>query len=271
MRIPLLEGRDISAEDCHAARKVAVVNQSFVHRYLGGRDPLGREVTLATLSKPPFSLKVPTFQIIGVAGDISNSGPGQPPQPAMFIPYTVTTFAFSPYVIRTTGDPGLLLNPIRRLVARMDDDLPVLGTPLEDALSENWYTEPKFLMTLMSVFAGLGLLLVLVGIYSVLSYSVARRTHEIGIRMAMGAERGDVLRMIVRQGLKLALIGVAVGIAGALALTRYLSDMLYGVKPTDPLTFIAVSLTLIAVALAACYIPARRAAKVDPMVALRYE
>jgi putative ABC transport system permease protein len=271
MRIPLLEGRDISAEDCHAARKVAVVNQSFVHRYLAGQDPIGREVTIAAFSKPPFSVKSPTFQIIGVSADISNSGPGQPPQPSMDVPYTVVSFPWSTYAIRATGAPGLLLNPIRKMVARMDSALPVQGAPLEEALSENWYTEPKFLMTLMSVFAGLGLLLVLVGIYSVLSYSVARRTHEIGIRMAMGAERGDVLRMIVRQGLKLALIGVAVGIAGALALTRYLSDMLYGVKPSDPLTFIAVSVILIAVALLACYIPARRAAKVDPMVALRYE
>jgi putative ABC transport system permease protein len=271
MRIPLLEGRDISAEDCHAGRKVAVVNQSFVHRFLAGQDPIGREITVAALSKPPFSITQPMFEIIGVAADTRNNGPGHASQPSMYVPYTVVIFPWSTYVIRTTGAPGLLLNPIRRLVARMDSNLPVEGESLEDILTQNWYTEPRFLMTLMSVFAALGLALVLVGIYSVLSYSVARRTHEIGVRMALGAGKGDVLRMVVGQGLKLALVGVAVGVAGALALTRFLANQLYGVKPTDPFTFIAVSLILIAVALLACYIPARRAAKVDPIVALRYE
>jgi putative ABC transport system permease protein len=138
-------------------------------------------------------------------------------------------------------------------------------------LAQDRYTQPRFLMTPMFVFAALGLTLVLIGIYSVLSYSVARRTHEIGIRMALGAQKGEVIRMVIGQGIKFVLIGVAIGIVGALALTRLLSSMLYGVKPTDPLTFVAVSLILIGVALLACYIPARRVAKVDPMVALRCE
>jgi putative ABC transport system permease protein len=271
MRIPLIEGRDISTGDCHAARKVAVVNQSFFRRYLAGQDPVGREVIVAQWSKPPRSLKSPAFQVVGVAGDIRDNGPGQPSEPTMYVPYTVIGPPEGAYLIRTAGAPGLLLNPLRRMVAGMDNQLPVEGESLHATLDDGWYTEPRFVMTVISVFAGLGFALVLIGIYSVLSYSVARWTHEIGIRVALGAQKSDVLRMVLRQGLKLALIGVGFGIAGALSLTRFLSTFLSGVKPTDPLTFTAVALILTAVALLACYIPARRATKVDPMVTLRYE
>jgi putative ABC transport system permease protein len=271
MHIPLLRGRDISEEDCHLARKVAVVNRAFARRYLAGEDPLGREVTVEALSKPPTLLKSPTFEVIGVAADIRNNGPGQPTQPAMHIPYTVVGGPYSFYVARTAVVPSLLVNPIRRMVAQMDNELPVEAESLHTLLSQYWYTEPRFVMTVMSVFAALGLALVLIGVYSVLSYSVARRTHEIGIRVALGAQKADVQGMVIRQGTKLAVIGVAVGIAGASGLTRFLSSLLYGVKPTDPMTFVGVSLLLAGVALLACWIPARRATKVDPMIALRCE
>jgi putative ABC transport system permease protein len=271
LHIPLIRGRDITDEDCHLARKVAVVNRAFARRYLAGRDPIGREVTAEALSKPPTSVKSPTFEVIGVTADIRNNGPGQPTQPAMYIPYTVVASPYAFYVARTAVVPGLLVNPTRRMVARMDSELPVEGESLHTLLSQYWYTEPRFVMTVMSVFAALGLALVLIGVYSVLSYSVARRTHEIGIRIALGAQKADVLRMVIRQGLTLAAVGVAAGIGGALALTRFLSSMLYAVKPTDPVTFVAVALFLVAVALLACWIPARRATKVDPTESLRYE
>ncbi|MGH9342716.1 MAG: ABC transporter permease [Terriglobia bacterium] len=271
MHIPLFDGRDISTEDCHGARHVAVVNQAFVRRYLAGRNPVGREVIVAQLSKPPLSLKSPGFQVIGVVGNIRNHGPGGPTQPSMYVPYTVMSPSYAEYLIRTATKPGLVFNPLRHMAAGMDSQLPVHYESLQATLDQDWYTEPRFVMTVMSAFAALGLALVVIGIYSVLSYSVARRSHEIGIRVALGAQKSDVLGMVLRQGLKLALIGVGVGIAGALVLTRFLSGFLFGVKPADPLTFAAVALILTAIALLACYIPARRAAKVDPMVTLRYQ
>jgi putative ABC transport system permease protein len=164
-----------------------------------------------------------------------------------------------------------LTRDIESALRQADPNLPIGQVrTMEEVFSRSIAFE-RFLMTLMTVFAGLALVLAMVGLYGVISYSVTQRTHEIGIRMALGAERREGLRMVVWQGLKLALIGVSIGIAGALALTRFLTSLLYGVKPTDPLTFAAVSLILIGVALLACYIPARRAARVDPMVALRYE
>ena len=172
---------------------------------------------------------------------------------------------------RTAGNPLHWAAAVRAQVAAIDKGQPAHDIATLDELTAESLVPRRSNVLLLGSFALLGLILASVGIYGVVSYSVSRRTHEIGIRIALGAEKGDVLRMVVGQGLKLALIGVVIGIAGALALTRFLSSLLYGVKPTDPLTFVAVSLILIAVALLACYIPARRAAKVDPMVALRYE
>ena len=160
---------------------------------------------------------------------------------------------------------------IRQAVHSIDKNLPVTNVESFPNVLGSSVAQERFRTRLMTSFSLIALLLAAVGIFGVISYSASQRTHEIGIRMALGAEKRDVLRMVIGQGLKLALIGVAVGVGGALALTRFLGSLLYGVKPTDPLTFIAVSLILIAVALVACYIPARRAAKVDPMVALRYE
>jgi putative ABC transport system permease protein len=175
------------------------------------------------------------------------------------------------FVLRTEGDPLSVAGAVRKEMSAMDKDLPFYGVQTFSIYVAQSFVVPQFLSLLLGIFAALALALASVGLYGVVSYSAAQRTHEIGVRMALGAEKSDVLRMVVGQGLKLALIGVAIGIAGALVLTRFLATLLYGVKPTDPLTFIAVSLILVAVAIAACYIPARRAAKVDPMVALRYE
>jgi len=271
MRIPLLEGRSISEEDYAHARKVAVINRSFVNKYFAGENPLGRQVTLPEMANPPFLVESPTFEIVGVAGDIRDNGPGEPSQPAMYIPYTVVGFQWGSLLVRTAQSPGFLLNPVRREVAALDKELPLEGEPLADILNRNWYSDPRFVLTLMSVFASLGLALVLIGVYSVLSYAVSRRTHEIGVRMALGAQATDVRRMVMMSGLRWLAVGIGIGVPASIALARILQNRIWGIKSADPLTLVVVALVLTAVGLAACYVPARRATKVDPMVALRYE
>jgi putative ABC transport system permease protein len=271
MRIPLLGGRSISEEDFKLARMVAVINQAFVKKHFAGENPLGWKITVKGLSDPPASVKSPTFEIVGVTGDIRDNGPDQPSQPSMYIPYTVVGYTWHSYLVRTATAPGLLLNTVRREVASMDRELPLEGEPLEGYLDRYWFTEPRFVMTLMSVFASLGLTLVLIGVYSVLSYSVTRRTHEIGIRMALGARAADVRGMVLKSGLRWLLVGIGLGVPASIGLAKILQNRIWGLKAADPLTLAVVAVLLTAVGLVACYIPARRATKVDPMVALRYE
>jgi putative ABC transport system permease protein len=271
LRIPLLQGRTLSEEDFRLARKVAVVNQTFVRRHFADENPLGGQVTVKEMANPPYSVESPSFEIVGVSADIQENGPGEPSQPAMCIPYSLVGYQSTFYLLRSMAAPGLLLNPLRREVASMDKELPLEGQPLGSILEEGWFAEPRFIMTLMSVFAALGLTLVLIGVYSVLSYSITRRTHEIGIRMALGAEAGNVRRMMLKAGLRWLLVGIGLGVPASIGVAKVLQNRIWGLKSADPLTLAAVALLLIVVGLAACYIPARRATKVDPMVALRYE
>ena len=266
MQIPLIQGRYFSADDSSEAAPVVIVNQAFVDKVFPGESPLGKRLHLAWGHEPRWR------EIVGVAGDARDAALEAAPGPECYVPLPQAWISPSlAFVLRTRLKPLSLVAPVRRAVFTIDKDQPVTRIQtMEQAFSDR-VAQPRFRADLMGIFSLLALILTAVGLYGVLSYSVAQRTHEIGIRMALGAERRDVLKMVLGQGLKLALIGLGIGIAGALALTRFLSTLLYGVKPTDPLTFVAVSLILITVALAACYIPARRAAKVDPMVALRYE
>jgi len=182
-----------------------------------------------------------------------------------------TSFQAVNLVARTSGDPAAMAGPIKEAIQRVDKDQPVTAVrTLEQVLADS-LAQRRFTMLLLGLFAGVALVLASVGIYGVMSYSVAQRTHEIGVRMALGARRDDVLGMVVRQGMTLAGVGVAIGLLAAFALTRLMSSFLFGVSATDPLTFVLISLMLAGVALAACFVPARRATKVDPMVALRYE
>jgi putative ABC transport system permease protein len=268
MRIALLEGRDISDDDYAHARKVAVVSRSFVNKYLPGENPLGGRVTVKEV---PDSVKQPVFEIVGVAGDIRDTGPDEPSGPSIYIPYTVVGLNWNSLLVRGSGPPGPLLNPLRREVAALDNELPMEGEPLADILSQNWFSDPRFELTLMSVFAALGLALVLVGVYSVLSYSVTQRTREIGVRMALGAEAADVRRMVLKSGLRWLLVGIGIGVPVTVGLAKVLANRIWGLKAADPLTMAAVAVMLILVGLAACYIPARRATRVHPMKALRYE
>jgi putative ABC transport system permease protein len=193
----------------------------------------------------------------------------------LYIPYKYKDLAHrssgAEFVVRTAGDPLGLVEPIRRELQTIDKDLRVSGFKKpEDQLYES-AARQRLYMKLLTIFAVLGLVIAAVGIYGVISYSVVQRTHEMGIRMALGAQRGDVFHLVIKKGLTLIVVGLVIGVAGALALTRVLANLLYGVTPTDPFTFVAVSLFLTAIGLVACYIPARRATKIDPMTALRYE
>ncbi|HXG68904.1 MAG TPA: ABC transporter permease [Blastocatellia bacterium] len=263
MRIPLLKGRAFTEQDVRNAEKVIIINETMAQRYFPDEDPIGKRMTIG--------INNITARIVGIVGDVKFAGLDSELSPEMYTPYPQTTAGVMNIVMRTTGDPASVIAAARSQAQLLDRDLPVYDIkPMEERLSES-VAQPRFNTLLLTIFAAVALALAVVGIYGVMSYSVTQRTHEIGIRMALGAGRGDVLRLVVGQGMALALVGVGVGLAGAYFLTRWLESLLFGVTATDPATFAAISLLLVAVALFASYIPARRATKVDPMVALRHE
>jgi putative ABC transport system permease protein len=261
--ITLVAGREFSDSDREGAPEVAIVNQALVRRYFPNQNPLGKTIKIRG---------GPWRTIVGLIHDVKQDSPDQNAAPQLFAPFLQSPDSEMDLAIRTTiSRPLSLASAIRRQVQFIDKDQPVYDVATMETRLSDWLAPHRFNALLVGLFAALALALAAVGVYGLMSYSVGERTQEFGIRLALGAEKGNVLKMVIGQGLKLALIGVGIGIAGALALTRFMSSLLYGVTPTDPLTFTAVSLILIAVALLACYIPARRAANVDPMVALRYE
>jgi putative ABC transport system permease protein len=264
LRIPLIHGRLFTNADfARSSVLPVIINRHLAEHFFHSEDPIGNKINAGPEGPSPSWVRV-----VGVIGDIKEFGLASRTEYAMYFCGSNSEMYL---VVKTASSPLSLAGPVRNVVAKLDKAVPVSDVmTMQQRLSAS-LARRRFSMVLLGVFALIALTLAAVGISGVISYSVARRTHEIGIRMALGAEKNDVLRMVIGQGLKLALIGAAIGILGALVLTRFLSSLLYGVKPTDPLTFVAVSLILLAVALAACYIPARRASKVDPMVALRYE
>ncbi|HMV51598.1 MAG TPA: FtsX-like permease family protein, partial [Blastocatellia bacterium] len=211
--------------------------------------------------------------IVGVVGNVKYTGLDADDSPTMYVPYTTPGWASwsrSMYlVVRTTGAPSSLASALRREVNALDGDLPLTNVRAMEQVIHESVAEPRFRTSLLGLFAAVALLLAGIGIYGVISYAVTERRHEIGIRMALGAQRGDVMRLVVKQGMLLAGVGIAIGLAASLALTRLMKTLLFGVSATDPLTFGGIALLLALVALAACWIPARRATKVDPMIALR--
>ncbi|HEV2246550.1 MAG TPA: ABC transporter permease, partial [Terriglobia bacterium] len=261
LRIPILSGRDFTADDGGSSPRVAIVNEIFVRHFFGRESPLGHRIHIFT----------DWYSIIGVVGSTRHLPLTSEPSAEAFACYLQQPFWSMTIIARASPEASSLASALRGAVEKVDPNQPIYDVATMEQRFSSAIAPQRFDALVMAIFACLAVVLATTGVYGVMAYSVARRTHEIGIRMALGAEKRDVLGMVVGQGLKLSLIGVAIGIAGALALTRFLSSLLYGVTPTDPLTFAAVSLILIAVALLACYIPARRAAKVDPMVALRYE
>jgi putative ABC transport system permease protein len=273
LRIPLQAGRGFSEAEINDARKVAVVNQTFVSAYLRGEDPIGRRVKLAELETVADAVRDPWFEIVGVVRDVVNQGLQAPIEPEVWVPYTVTGSGSQVLMVRSQQSPAALMNEVRQAVWATDAGVPLaFPSALEERISQRLYAGPRFAFLLMAIFGCLGLILVTVGVYSVLAYATAHKTQEIGIRMALGAERSDVLRMVIRAGLRLVTAGVALGLIVSLLLGRAIAaDLSSGVKPYDPLTLAGTTLLLVGTGALACWVPARRAARVDPMVALRYE
>jgi putative ABC transport system permease protein len=266
MGIPLLGGRFFDQSDTDKSLPTIIVNEALARRYFTDEDPIGKRLTF---TKPA---EKPTWQtIIGVVRNEKQDSLSAEPKPEIYQSYLQNAQDKMTFIVRTAGDPRLLAGAVREEIRALDKDLPPYNiTTMSDVLYESLARE-RFTTLLLMVFAGLALVLASVGIYGVMSYAVTQRTQEIGIRMALGAQTRDIFRQVVGQALRLAGIGVALGLGAAFALTRLMASLLYGVSTTDPLTFALIALLLSGVSLLASYIPARRAMKVDPMIALRYE
>ena len=261
--IPLIKGRLFDSHDQLNTPTVLLINQTLARRFWPDEEPLGKQITLIGDGT--------TGTIVGIIGDAKQYYLSEEQQPQVYDCYSQFPGIFATVAARTTVEPMSLAQAVREAVWKVDKDQPMWKLRSEEFLLSRNIADKRFLMLLMSIFAGLALTITAVGLYGVVSYAVGQRTQEIGIRMALGARTRDILAMILRQGMGVALIGVAVGLGAAFALTRLMASLLYGTSATDPLAFIVIALLLVSVALLACYVPARRATKVDPMIALRYE
>ncbi len=269
MGISMLQGREFSERDVKDSPGVIIVSQGFAEKYFPNEDPIGKRI------RPGVSThdgqKSIMREIVGVVAEVRNRNLSAPIRPAYYVPHTQIPFSQMAIVVKTAGDSHALVSAARNEIASMDRELPMFNVQtMEDYVSAA-VSSPRFNSTLLGIFAAVALVLTVVGLYGVMSYSVAQRTNEIGIRMALGAQTRDVLRLIVSQGLRLVVVGLVIGLVGAFALMRVISSLLFGVTARDPLTFAAVAIVLAGVALLACYIPARRASRVDPLEALHYE
>jgi putative ABC transport system permease protein len=264
MGIPLLLGRTFTREDGAKSPMVAIVDEKFVDRHFPNENPIGQGIDIGNGSDG-------VYKIVGVVGSVRHDALDGKPSPTMYVPYTQDVFSGMWVVVRAKGEPAPLAAAARQAVRGIDNGLPAFAmTPLADVVSES-VAQRRFSMMLLGVFAAIALVLAAVGLYGVVSYSVSQRTQEIGLRMAMGAQRGDVMRLVVGGGMKLAIIGAVIGVAGALALSSVVATMLFEVTPFDPASYSGTAAVLLTVATLACYVPARRAMRVDPIVALRQE
>jgi putative ABC transport system permease protein len=269
--IPLLAGREFAESDSSKVRNVAIINEALARKYFGDEDPLGRRLSIDSDSN-----RNPIWrEIVGIARDFKQESLSSSFEPAIFVPYAQTSklfwLDFATFVVRTRGDLTGMTAAVQREIQAIDPDLPAFAVkPMSEVVSDS-VSDPRFNLLVFGAFAGLALVLATVGIYGVISYSVTQRTREMGIRIAIGASPREVVLMVVKQGAMLGLIGIAIGLAAAFALTRMVSSLLFGVTATDPFTFGCVATLLMTVALLASLLPARRASKVDPIVALRYE
>jgi putative ABC transport system permease protein len=270
LKISLLRGRFFDEHDTRQSKPVMIINQEFAKKYFPNEDPIGKMVEIG-IGDGQKRAAWKTREIVGIVANIRSSEIGSAPRDAYFVPMPQLIIGPPTLLIRTAGDPSALVSGVRKTLASMDADAPLYDIkPLADYFALD-LGRARFQTVLLSLFAGVALVLTAIGLYGVIAYAVVQRTHEIGVRMALGASRSDVLRMILNRGLMLTLTGVGVGVIGALALARLIESLLYEIPPRDPMTYIVVCFTLSAVALLASYIPALRATRVDPIIALRYE
>lgn len=268
----LLRGRLLSASDVDTGRFVAVVNQTFAQKYLGPSDPVGQKVKFNVFDQIAQTPHNAYFEVIGVVSDVRNAGFREPVEPSVYIPYTITAYADRHMIVRTAVDPLSVLKSVREQIWSVDRGVAVADEDvLTNVIQQYTFAEPQFALESLSSFAVIGLILAAIGVFSIMGYIVSLQTHEIGVRMALGAQRGNIFRMIVGQGLGLLVAGIAIGFGVSLAVSRLLTGELYGITSTDPLTFASVVLVVLTVGAVACFLPARRATRVDPLIALRYE
>jgi predicted permease len=265
MGIPLIKGRALTEADREDTPRALIINEALARKYWPNEEALGKRLGFDEADKQVW------WEVVGIVGNVKHERLDREAKPEMYVPYQQSPKNFMSLVVRTAADPAGMAAAVRSQVLAVDPDQPVFDIKTMDERLSKSVAQSRFTMLLLAVFSGLALTLSAVGVYGVMAYTVTQRTHEIGVRVALGAQQRDVLKLVLGQGMKWTLAGVGVGLAAALILTRVMSSLLYGVTATDPLTFIAVAALLSAVALLACFIPARRALKVDPMEALRYE
>ena len=268
MKIALLQGRDFNAQDGPDTTPVVIVDESFAREFFPGENPIGKHVHPGiSVDEKPSRVR----EIVGVVADVKLKDLTAESYATAYMPQSQLPIGNITLVARTSGDPSVLTRPLAETLRSIDSDLPAYNVKTVQEYLDGTIAIPRFNTVLLAIFAGLALLLTSIGLYGVISYSVAQRTHEIGIRMALGAQPGDMLHLVIGQGIRLALYGIGLGLVAAFAFTHFLSSLLFGVTATDPVSFAAVVIALLSVVLVACYVPARRAMRVDPMVALRYE
>jgi len=263
MRAPLLQGRFFDEHDSATGAPVAIVNEAFARHYWPNQNPLGKHIAG---SRDPFQREV-----VGIVADGKIDSPSKPAADQLYVPSEQQPYAGMTLVVRSSVAPQNLINAVRAKIAEVDPTIPISAVRTMDEVLGAAVARPRLIAAITGLFAGFALLLAAIGIYGVMAYSVSTRKQEMGIRLALGAEPSDILRLIVGQGMRMALLGVGIGIAFSLALTRLLANLLYGIGAADPLVFTSASLVLLGVAFFACYLPARRATRVDPIVVLRYE
>ncbi|HEV2425916.1 MAG TPA: ABC transporter permease [Terriglobia bacterium] len=269
LAVPLLRGRLFDDSDRGRSDPILIINDAMARRYYPGQNPVGQRIKTGDPNP-----QAPWETIVGVVGDVKYSGLDGPPEPTLYVPYFQNYWpAFSRemfLVVRASDDPRSVSSSLRAAVRGLDRDMPIDLHTMNDLLAES-VAQPRFRTLLLGLFAGMALILAAVGIFGVMAYGVSRRTQEIGVRMALGASRREVLRMVLVEGSRVVLVGIGIGLAEAFAVSRLIRSLLFGVQPSDPITFVGVPLLVMLVALLACYIPARRATKIDPLAALRYE
>jgi putative ABC transport system permease protein len=270
LELRMVKGRWLSEQEVRTAQYVGVISQRVVHDFFGDANPIGRQLRVKAFKGPSATTQDAEFRIVGVVKDVISAGPQQPTMPMIFLPYTVRGGFF--FLLKTTMEPASLAHAVQEQVWAVDrNEIILLATPLEDFLQRFTYATPEFGLLIATPLASIALLLVVIGVFSVMAYTVSLQTHEIGVRMALGAQQGNILNRVLAKGARLLAAGILLGLFASYGLTRFLASQIWGLSATDPWTFTAVAALLVAVGLGACLLPARRATRVDPLVALHYE